>query len=178
MPKTRLDQSRHEKLEEILEIAERRLKEGGWEALSMAGIARQLGVAQNAVYWYFPSKDHLFVAALERMLQRLVARKPGKDRGDVERILWFCEQFAELADLRAAMNERARYSREVADFAARQDELLSRMLSGVLERYVGPDELPLAVESFRATVDGTYGRQLSKPERRRVLAFALERIMG
>jgi AcrR family transcriptional regulator len=178
MPKTRVDQSRDEKVGEILEVAERRLREGGWEELSVAAIARELGVAQNAVYWYFPSKDELFVAAMERMYGRIAARKPGKERGDVERILWFCEQLAELADLRAAMNERARHSPEVADFAARQDELLSRMLSGVLQRHVAPDELPLAVESFRATVEGTYGRRLGKRERRRVLTFALERIMA
>ena len=177
MPKTRSDQSRDDKLAEIVGAAERRLREGGWDALSVAAIARELGVAQNAVYWYFPSKDHLFVAALERILKQVVARKPARDRDDVERILWFTDQFNELGDLRAAMHERARRSPVVADFVKRLDQQLSQMLASVLRDHVEPETLPLAVESFRATVDGTFTRQLTKRERHRVLTYALQRII-
>src|SRR5947209_20331042 len=129
MPRTRSEQSRPEKVEEILELAERRLRDGGWESLSVAGIARELGLAQNAIYWYFPSKDHLFVAALERMLMQTIARKPSRRVGDLERILWFTDRFQVLSDLRGPMNERARRSPVVAEFVARLDELLSRMLA-------------------------------------------------
>src|SRR5207249_3829979 len=106
--------SREEKLSEILEAAERRLREGGYEALSVAAIARELGLAQNAIYWYFPSKDHLFVAALEGMLREIAARKPSRQVGEIERILWFTDQFQTLSDLRGAMTERARSSPVVA----------------------------------------------------------------
>src|SRR5262245_15162001 len=116
-------------MEEILQVAERRLREGGYEDLSVAAIARELGLAQNAIYWYFPSKDHLFVAALERMLRDIAARKPSKQKGEVKRILWFTDQFEALSDLRGAMNERARSSKVVADFVEGLDALLSRMLS-------------------------------------------------
>jgi len=177
MPKTRSDQPREEKLAEITMAAGRRLRAGGWEALSVAAIARELGIAQNAIYWYFASKDHLFVAALERILADVVARKPGHGHGDIERILWFTDQFSELGDLRAAMHERARRSPVVADFVARLDGQLSQMLASVLRGHVEPEALPLAVESFRATVDGTFTRGLSKPERHRVLTYALERIL-
>jgi AcrR family transcriptional regulator len=178
MPKTRSDQARDEKVAEITAAAERRLREGGWESLSVASIARELGVAQNAIYWYFPSKDHVFVATLERILTEVVARKPGRSHGDIERILWFTDQFNELGDLRAAMHERARRSPVVADFVRRLDRQLSRMLTGVLREHVDAVALPLAVESVRATVDGTFTRQLSKRERHRVLRYALERIVS
>jgi TetR/AcrR family transcriptional regulator, cholesterol catabolism regulator len=178
VPKTRLDSSRDEKVREIVEHAERRLREGGYEALSVAGIARDLGIAQNAVYWYFPSKDHLFVAALERMLQKIAARKPSREAGEIERILWFTDQFQALSGLRAAMNERARSSPVVADFVRDLDELLSRMLSNALRDHVPEDELPVAVEAFRSTVEGTFVKGLSKRARREVLAFALERLMA
>src|SRR4051795_4275521 len=105
MPRTRRAVSRDEKVEEILAVAERRLREGGYEALSVAAIARELGLAQNAIYWYFPSKDHLFVAALERMLGEIAARKPSRAVGEVERILWFTDQFEALSHLRPAMND-------------------------------------------------------------------------
>ena len=177
MPRTRPELNREDKMAEILAAAERRLYEGGFDALSMIGIARDLGLAQNAIYWYFPSKDHLFVAALERTLRTVVARKPARSRGEIERILWFTDQFQPLSELRAAMNERARVSPVVAEFVERLDASLSRMLASVLSKRVAPDDLPLAVESFRATVEGTFVKGLDKRERRRVLTFALERLM-
>jgi AcrR family transcriptional regulator len=176
VPKTRRTASRDEKVGEILEIAERRLRDGGYEALSVAAIARELGLAQNAIYWYFPSKDALFVAALERMLQEIAARKPSKDVGEVERILWFTDQFEALSGLRGAMSERARRSDVVAEFVDRLDALLSRMLSNALRERISTDELPLAVETFRATAEGTFVKGLDRAERRRVLEFTLHRL--
>jgi AcrR family transcriptional regulator len=178
VPKTRQAASRDEKMGEILVIAERRLREGGYDALSVAAIARELGVAQNAIYWYFPSKDELFVAALERMLSEIASRKPSKEVGEVARILWFTDQFQVLSGLRGAMTERARSAPVVAAFVERLDALLSRMLSNALSEHVSAEELPLAVETFRATVEGAFVKGLDKPTRRRVLTFALERLMG
>jgi TetR/AcrR family transcriptional regulator, cholesterol catabolism regulator len=178
VPKTRQAVSRDEKVDEILELAAQRLREGGYEALSVAGIARELGLAQNAIYWYFPSKDHLFVATLERLLGEIAARKPSRKVGDVERILWFTDQFQGLSDLRGAMNERARSSEVVAGFVEDLDAILDRMLANVLSAYVPEEELPVAVETFRATVEGTFVKGLDKRSRRQVLTFALERLTG
>jgi TetR/AcrR family transcriptional regulator, cholesterol catabolism regulator len=178
MPKTRHAVSRDEKVDEILEVAQRRLGEGGYEALSVAGIARELGVAQNAIYWYFPSKDHLFVAALERLLREIAARKPSRAVGEVERILWFTDQFQAFSDLRGAMKERARSSQVVAEFVEGLDALLQRMLSNALRGHVSAEELPVAVETFRSTVEGTFVKGLDKRTRRQVLTFALERLLG
>jgi TetR/AcrR family transcriptional regulator, cholesterol catabolism regulator len=177
VPKTRQAVSRDEKVGEIVALAEQRLREGGYEALSVAAIARELGLAQNAIYWYFPSKDHLFVAALERMLREIAARKPSRKVGEVERILWFTDQFQALSDLRGAMTERARGSEVVAGFVAELDELLFRMLSNALRGHVPEEQLPIAVEAFRSTVEGTFVKGLAKQERRKVLTFALERLM-
>jgi AcrR family transcriptional regulator len=178
MPRTRSELERDAKIVEIVEVAERRLREGGHDALSVAAIARELGLAQNAIYWYFPSKDHLFVATLERMLRDIAARKPSREVGEVERILWFTDQFQALSDLRGAMNERARSSEVVANFVQELDALLSRMLSNALRAHVPPEDLPVAVETFRATVEGTFVKGLDKRARRTVLSFALERLMG
>jgi AcrR family transcriptional regulator len=177
MPRTRPTVSRDEKMEEILEVAEQRLREGGYEALSVAGIARELGVAQNAIYWYFPSKDHLFVAALGRLLLDIKARKPSRSTGEIERILWFTDQFELLSDLRGAMNERARSSPVVAEFVAELDALLSRMLANALRGHVPAGQLDVAVETFRATVEGTFVKGLDRRARRKVLRFALERLL-
>jgi AcrR family transcriptional regulator len=173
VPKTRHEVSREDKVEEILEIAERKLRDGGYDALSMASVARELGVAQNSIYWYFPSRDALFVATLERMLGEIAARKPSKDVGDLERILWFTDQFQAIAGYRGVIGERAPRSPVVADFVENLDALLSRMLSNVLSSHVPASDLPIAVESFRATVEGTFVKGLNRRSRRKVLTFAL-----
>jgi AcrR family transcriptional regulator len=178
MPKTRPTKSRDKKMSEILTEAERRLRENGYEALSVAAIARELGLAQNAIYWYFPSKDDLFVATLNRMLEGIAARKPSKQAGALERILWFTDQFQVISGMRGAMNDRARSSTIVADFVERLDAMLSRMLSNALRDYVPADELPLAVDAFRATVDGAFVKGLDKRARRKVLTFVLRQLTG
>jgi AcrR family transcriptional regulator len=178
MPKTRIDETRNQKATAILDAAAKQLRDGGYAALSIAAIGRELGVAQNTIYWYFPSKDDLFVATLRRMLEQIHAEKPSRKAGKTEQILWFTDQFEELSGLRGAMTERARSSPVVADFVQELDSLLSRMLSGAFAEDVPADELPVAVETFRATVEGTFVKGLDPRERRSVLTYALRRLIS
>lgn len=178
MPSTRHGLTRDEKIDEILAAAERRLRSTGYQGLSIAALARELRVAQGAIYWYFPSKDELFVATLERMLHEIAARKPSRGAGQIEQVLWFTDQFEPLAHLRAAMSDRARESDVVADFVRDLDALLSRMLANAFQDRVPPDQLATAVDTFRATVEGTFVRGLSKRSRRKLLRFALEQFLG
>jgi hypothetical protein len=76
------------------------------------------------------------------------------------------------------MTERARSSEVVAEFVRELDTVLSRMLSNALRDHVPEDELPIAVETFRATVEGTFVKGLDRRARRKVLTFTLERLMG
>lgn len=46
---------------------------GGYEAVQMREVAKQVGVAVGTLYRYFPSKTHLLVSALTREFQRLDA---------------------------------------------------------------------------------------------------------
>src|SRR5215212_10051283 len=154
MPRTRTELQREAKQAEVLDVAVRRLREDGYGALSMAAIARELGLAQNAVYWYFPSKDHLFVAAMERVLRAIVARKPPR-RGGVERqVTWFVDQLAEVEHLRAALHDRSRTSEVVAAFAAELDATWRRMLGHVLADRVPEAHRDEAVAALLATIQG------------------------
>jgi AcrR family transcriptional regulator len=176
MPRTRTELERDAKVDEILDAAARRLRERGYEGLSVVGLARDLGLAQNAVYWYFPSKDHLFVAAVERMLREVVARKPPRQRSLERKVLWFVEQLDALADVRAALYERARVSEVVATFAAELHAVWRRMLTNVLEPVVGADDLPVVVDALLATIHGALLQDHTPEERRRLIAFALRRL--
>lgn len=178
MAKTRTEVDRDAKMEEILRLAERRLREDGYQGLSVAAIARELGLAQNAIYWYFPSKDHLFVAVLRRMLEEIAARKPRGEVAQRERILWFADQLEPISRLRPTLRERAQQSDVAAEFLDELEGLLSRMLSNALRgEGVAAAELPLAVEAFRATVEGAYVKGMSRAKRRKLLGFVLDRLV-
>src|SRR4051794_5259965 len=176
VPRTRTELDRDAKVAEILDAAEARLRASGYRALSVVAIARELGLAQNAVYWYFPSKDDLFVAVLERMLRDIVARKPPR-RGGVERqVTWFVDQLAELSGARAALAEQARVSPVAAEFAAALNDTWRRMLTNVLSDRVAAQDLPLAVDALLATIQGVLAADLKPAQRARIVGFALERL--
>lgn len=176
MPRTRTELNREAKVAEILAAAERRLLTGGYEALSIASIARELGLAQNAIYWYFPSKNELFVAALRKHVEDMAARKPSVDTDIDERILFFAEGFAVLFDLRGALTEQARQSQVVATFAAELDALIGRMLTHALRHRVATRDLPAATDALRAAIIGSYAQGLDTEARRRLLKFVLAKL--
>ena len=178
MPRTRTEVQREAKVEEIVDAAVQRLRDGGYDALSVAAIARELGIAQNAVYWYFPSKDHLFVAALERMLRDIHARKPPPHRALEKKVLFFVEQLDALADVRAAMFDRARASPVVAEFAQNLDALWQRMLTNVLRDKVPARELEATVDTLLATFQGALLRRHTPEVLRSVVRFALRKLVG
>jgi AcrR family transcriptional regulator len=177
LPPTRPKLDRSEKVTQILTAAELRLRSGGAEALSVSGVARDLGLAQNAVYWYFPSRAELLVAVLRRRLADIAARKPRRSKNIVERVLWFTDQLGPLYELQPAMQELAREAPVVAEFIGELDALSERMLANVFrQRYEG-DDLVTAIDSFRATVVGAYARGLSRLKRRRLLTFVLTQLL-
>ena len=174
MPRTRPELGREEKVEEIVAAAERQLRAGGFSALSMAGIARELGLAQAAIYWYFPSKDHLFVAAMERIFHEVWAGKPPATDSHAKVIAWFIDRLAALRPLILATHERARQSTVVAEFEAHCEVLLRQMLMQAVEA-TGPDA-EVAADAFLAVVEGLIVRDATAKERAKVIAVALERL--
>jgi len=178
LPPTRPQLDRSEKVAQILDAAELRLRSAGADALSVSGVARDLGLAQNAVYWYFPSRAELLVAVLRRTLDDIAARKPRRSRNIVERVLWFTDQLGPLYELQPAMHDLAREAAVVAEFIDELDALSERMLANVFgSRYDG-DDLTTAIDGFRATVVGAYARGLSRAKRRRLLAFVLTQLLA
>ena len=178
MPLARTGVDRDTKVDEVLRAAERRLVSGGYDEMSVAGIARDLGVAQNSIYWYFPSKDDLFVAVLRRLLAGLASKKPPQRRGLVAQVLWATDRMHDLSPLRAALHERAAKSEAAGEFEAEVDGLVRRLLVHGIEPHLGAGEVEIAATTFLATVEGTFRLGLSKSERHRAIRFALERIVN
>ena len=175
MPRTRPHLERDEKVDELVDAAVRRLTDGGYQNLSVADIARELGLAQNAIYWYFPSKDHLFVAALQRIVDGVMARKPRG--GDVvARIIWFTDRLHEFHPLRAALSERARVSTLAADFERDLYDGLKTLLVGALSETVSPKDLDVTADTVIGLVEGVLMQGMSRKKRAEVMRFALSRL--
>ncbi len=175
MPRTRPEKEREEKVTEVLDAAGRRLREGGYEALSVAAIARELGLSPNSIYWYFPAKDDLFVAAVRHILAGILAAKPPGRRTLESRVIWFVERLDDYEQVRSALRERARQSPAVAEFAEELEEAQRQMLTNALAGEVPEEDREMATEALLATIEGANARRLGKQERRRLVKFALDR---
>jgi AcrR family transcriptional regulator len=175
MPRTRPEIERERKVAEVLDVAGRRLREGGYEALSVAAIARELGLAPNSIYWYFPTKDELFVAAVRRLLAEILAAKPPGRRSLESRVIWFVERLDDVELVRGALNERARHSAVVAEFTEELSAGLRTMLGNALAGEVPEPDRRMATEALLSTIEGANVRRLNKKDRRETVKFALAR---
>jgi AcrR family transcriptional regulator len=178
MPQTRSKIGREQKVAEILDAAETRLRDGDLDALSVAGIARELGLSPNSVYWYFPSKDELVIATVRRMLEDTFSRKPHGRWGIERQILWLVEQLEGLDSLRIALHERARRSKAVEQFMEGLRESSHELLANALRDQVREEDLDTAVEVLLAAIDGVALRRLGPKERRRVISYAVRHLAG
>ncbi len=175
MPRTRPHLRRDTKVDELVDAAVRRLQDGGYRALSVADIARELGLAQNAIYWYFPSKDHLFVAALQRIVDGILAKKP---RGDsvADRIIWFSDRMHEFQPLRAAMRERAMSSEVVATFERDLYAGIKMLLASALSGTVAKPDLEMTTDAVVGLVEGVLLQDVPRKRRAELLRFGLDRL--
>jgi len=176
MPRTRPEFDRAEKQAAILEAAVEQLETGGYAALSVAAIARDLGVAQNAVYWYFATKDHLFVAALQQMGHRVFAAKVRAGADWTARLLAVVDALADLYPLLPAIHDRAATSEVVRVFERDLLKDFRGMLAAGLTGRVPDEELDLAAETVLAAVIGTYATDLSRNRRRQLLRNLLDHL--
>src|SRR5437588_7427603 len=135
-----------------MDIAVRQLEESGLDGGSVAGIARELGIAHNAIRWYFPTRDELVVAAMRVLLQRVIAKKPPPSQGPRQKVVWFAEQLHRYASLRSALYERARSSTVVATFMEEFQELLRGMVAIWLTG--DRSRRSIKIEAFLASLDG------------------------
>jgi AcrR family transcriptional regulator len=173
MPSARVEMQRADKLEEILDAAQQRLLEGGYDHMSVAAIARQLGLSQNTIYWYFPSKDDLLAAAARRVFESQVASKPSH-RNELNKVLWTAARMSELARLRGLVRERAPCSTAVAELEQDLEGWVSTLLTSGILTSRHPDAR-IAATAFRATVEGTIALGLPSTDRRRIITWSFQR---
>jgi len=65
--------SAEKRREQILECSIKVLAESNYQKARVADIAELVGISEAAIYKYFPTKKHLFLAVLEHMSDRLIS---------------------------------------------------------------------------------------------------------
>lgn len=187
MPKNRHTRPREEKSSEIVAIAERLFLEKGYEGTTMAAIAVEVGVATNVVHWYFPTKDELFVAALDSLqavvLEQLVERRPAKASPEQEKKalgMFLTDLVGRLIDmykLIATVHERSHRSPVVANFHDRAHRRYADYLGRAVARCDVPEtEQALVVEALLTAFEGLIMHRASKLKAKRMLTFLVQRL--
>jgi AcrR family transcriptional regulator len=176
MPRNRPEVAREDKIDDIVRVAERALREGGYEALSLSGVAQELGLARGAIYWYFATKDDLLVAAAKRIFDLALANPPAQ--GQLEkRVEWAMEQLAILGPVTSAVHDRAYHSEAVAAFEEAFHQRFCDGLRELLRPRVAAARLEALTECVVVFVRGLLAMSLKPEERRSRLRFFLRELV-
>lgn len=68
--RARTDEQKFQRRQAILEAADRHFRDVGFEAFSMAMLARQAGLAKGTLYLYFSTREEVFLALHARQLEQ------------------------------------------------------------------------------------------------------------
>jgi AcrR family transcriptional regulator len=157
MPATRPHLDRDLKRKQIVDAAEKLFLRDGYEATAVAAVARRAGVANNAVYWYFPSKDDLLAATLQRRHERALAEMDLPIASLEEQVLALLAQLDQVANLTATVHERAKHSTAVAEMHEAFHSTADQLLQGLF-RDAGLDggDAIQAAKAMMALVEGIH----------------------
>jgi AcrR family transcriptional regulator len=131
VPKNRRGVDKSLKRTALLDAAEIAFVEAGFDAVSVAEVARRCGVTATTVYWYFPSKDELLAAVVGRWLDGTVDElEAAVSGGGVEAAgRAVAAVLRELSPLLGTLHERASRSPAVAEVHEAGHERLASLLA-------------------------------------------------
>lgn len=177
MPRKRSGLDRDEKVAEILALATGILRDGRVQELTVNRVASDLGLARAAVYWYFPSRDDLFVAATSQLFAEAFSVPPA--RATVRRqIEWAVDTLAGLYPVYAELQQIAAEHAGAADVLVGFQVGLCDALKGILRPQIEERAVQGVADTFVMFCEGLLGRRLPAPLRRRHLNFAMDAILG
>ena len=73
------------KRERILDAMQELMRTASAQAISVSDIAQKAGIGKGSIYYYFPSKNNIIDAVIERSYSRVLdaGRDPGRTYGRV-----------------------------------------------------------------------------------------------
>lgn len=181
MPRTRSDTSRADKVDELLDAAESLFEERGFAGTTTALLARTAGVSERTLFWYFPTKDHVLVAVVDRAWGR---QSEALTRGPVPRdfadgLFRVLLAMRGIRHLLPTMHQRAEVSEVVEDARARYRDLGHRaIVAGLRPLGVPEAELDASVEIVACFTDGVLLRNLDDDRLRYLCGVLANRFRG
>ncbi len=170
MARTKREQDRESKREEIVAAARDLFIQEGYEATSMSRLATTAGVAPNTIYWYFKDKDEVLVAVLDaefatRMAQYLQLPLSKS----TERLLWIVNQLEQVSRLIATVHIRLEKSTTVNEWHERFHTLSEEMLRLELRQVgIAPEKIDPLVKISIFTIEGLLTHQLADNEKQAI----------
>ncbi len=191
--------------EQILQAAAREFADSGLGGARVDRIAAQASVNVRMLYYYFSSKDDLFLAVLERAYEVIREAEKGLNLDEaqpidaVRRLIEFTWQFQlSHPDFITLLNSENLHqgrhlagSASIAKLHAPLLETIGRMLergakAGVFRRDVDPMRFYILIASLgyfylsnRYTLSAIFGRNLMAPKQRSAhLAYMMEVVLG
>ena len=140
----------------LLDVAQRLFIDHTFDTVTMAEIARQAGVKSGAVYWYFPTKDHVLAAVMERasgVLWRGLDDLP-PSVAHPERLIYFLTSLRPLRSVHIAMHSRMANAEVVATAHAELMGRFRELAAMALESSDHRLDQRLAIEALCAAFEG------------------------
>ena len=101
----------------------------GYEATSMAAVAKAAGVAPNTLYWYFANKDDLLVSVLDRHVNRAIAQLATMQEQSLSaQLSWLLVEFQQTSKLVSTVHARLDRSEKIRVWHDRFHAMLDQML--------------------------------------------------
>lgn len=181
MPRNHQHIDRAAKAARILDAAQELLLRDGYDATTMAAIARAAGMASNALYWYFPGKDDLLAAVLERRLEQAATR--AEVESDQPLLLRAMSALAELdavSALTSTVHERAKHSPAVASVhQAFHDILSQRAIEGLKSAGMSDDDARMAAAALIAVIEGIHLHETARDTdaRNHLVGWLIQRLI-
>lgn len=169
MPPTKPRQDREEKRGELVDAARRLFIEDGYDATSMAALARTAGVAPNTIYWYFGDKDDLLIAVLDAVMTDALAEYAGvADRPIAEQMLWTVRQLQQLERLVTTVHARIGRSEALNAWHDAFHATTEGLLRASIEQAVPSKAIDAEVRIAVFTVEGLLTHRMAQPDQRAI----------
>ena len=137
----------------ILEVAETQFAVKGYSGAHLQSLAEEVGVQKTALYYYFPSKQALYEAVLERMLEtfdRVISTAISRGAPSAETLGIL------LDDLNEVLAKHPNYSQILIRIFVDRVAIDASAITPILERIIGP-----LLQFYAAGVERSAFRKLS-----------------
>ena len=165
VPSTKPHQNRAEKREELISAARRLFIEDGFEATSMARLARTAGVAANTIYWYFEDKDAVLIAVLDAAVAEALADYADIVNEPLElQVRWSVDQLMRLRKLISALHAGLERSPALNAWHTTFHHNTEALLRAALQQHGAAQDLDAETRIWVFTVEGLLTHQLPDDE--------------